>query len=280
MRIAVFRWSVVVLLVGAAASAARAQDTTEPAEATEFSLEDLEGAKALEEAAEQQEEPPPPAEGELVKTATDEGIDLTMQDRIKAVARKTFVKTGRFEFHPNLMFTVNDPFIRNFAAGGRLSWHLNEAFAVEVGGGYIPPFFVQQLEPVELLEDELALINADNKLLALADVGVTFSPLYGKMAVFGDSIIHFDGFLSGGVGATFDNGIDLIHPAMNVGVGGRVFLSRWLVVRADVRDYIYPQDKAGLSTLQNLIFVSFGFGFYFPFDFEYQYEAARVNKNG
>ena len=276
MRITVFRWSVVVAALVALASPGRAQETTE------FSLEDLEGAKALEDAAAKEEEQlaPEPSEGELIKTATDEGIDLTMQDRIKAVARKTFLKTGRFELEPNMMFTVNDPFIRSFAAGGRVSWHINEAFALEVGGGYIPPFFVQKLEPVDLLRKELALINADNTLFALADVGLTFSPLYGKMAVFGDGIIHFDGFVSAGVGATFDNGADVVHPAMNVGVGGRIFLTRWLVLRGDLRDYIYPQDTAGISTLQNLVFVSVGLGFYFPLDFDYQFEAARVNKNG
>jgi outer membrane beta-barrel protein len=276
MRVTVFRWSVVVAALVALAMPGRAQETTE------FSLEDLEGAKALEEAAAKEEEQPAPepSEGELIKTATDEGIDLTMQDRIKAVARKTFLKTGRFELEPNMMFTVNDPFIRSFAAGGRVSWHINEAFALEIGGGYIPPFFVQKLEPVDLLRKELALINADNTLFALADVGLTFSPLYGKMAVFGDGIIHFDGFVSAGVGATFDNGADVVHPAMNVGVGGRIFLTRWLVLRGDLRDYIYPQDKAGISTLQNLVFVSLGLGFYFPLDFDYQFEAARVNKNG
>jgi outer membrane beta-barrel protein len=276
MRVTVFRWSVVVAALVALAMPGRAQETTE------FSLEDLEGAKALEEAAAKEEEQPAPepSEGELIKTATDEGIDLTMQDRIKAVARKTFLKTGRFELEPNMMFTVNDPFIRSFAAGGRVSWHINEAFALEIGGGYIPPFFVQKLEPVDLLRKELALINADNTLFALADVGLTFSPLYGKMAVFGDGIIHFDGFVSAGVGATFDNGADVVHPAMNVGVGGRIFLTRWLVLRGDLRDYIYPQDKAGISTLQNLVFVSVGLGFYFPLDFDYQFEAARVNKNG
>jgi outer membrane beta-barrel protein len=274
MRVTVFRWPVVVAALVALAVPGRAQETTE------FSLEDLEGAKALEEAAKGEESAPAPSEDGLIKTATDEGIDLTMQDRIKAVARKTFLKTGRFELEPNMMFTVNDPFIRSFAAGGRVSWHINEAFALEIGGGYIPPFFVQKLEPVDLLRKELALINADNTLFALADVGVTFSPLYGKMAVFGDGIIHFDGFVSAGVGAAFDNGADLVHPAMNVGVGGRIFLTRWLVVRGDLRDYIYPQDKAGISTLQNLVFVSVGLGFYFPLDFDYRFEAARVNKNG
>lgn len=274
MRHIVFRWSVVVAAALAVAMPGRAQ------ESTEFSLEDLEGEKALESAASQEEAPAPAPEGDLTRSATDEGIDLTLQDRIKAMARKTFLKTGRFELQPSMMFTVNDPFFRSFAAAGRVSWHINEAFALEIGGGYIPPFFVQELEPVGLLRKELALINADNKLFALADVGLTFSPLYGKMAVFGDGIIHFDGFVSAGLGATFDNGVDVIHPAMNVGVGGRIFLTRWLVVRGDLRDYIYPQEKAGISTLQNLVFVSVGLGIYFPLDFDYQYEAARVNKNG
>ena len=197
-----------------------------------------------------------------------------------AVSRKTFLKAGRFELQPNIMMTVNDSFFRSFALSGRLAWHLNDSFALEVGGGYIPGFLVQKLDPVDQLREGLALINADNKPFAIVDVGLTFSPLYGKVAFLGDSIINFDGFLSAGVGAAFDNGVDVVHPAMNVGVGARIFIFRWLVLRGDIRDYVYPQDKADISTLQNLMFVSVGIGFYFPFDFDYQYEAARVNKNG
>lgn len=222
----------------------------------------------------------PAAPVDPAKTATDEGIDLTLQDRIKAVSRKTFLKTGRFELTPSAMMTVNDPFYRTIALGGRVAWHVNEAFALEVGGAYVPPFFIQELEPVDLVREELTLINADNDVVGLADVGVTFSPLYGKVALLGDSIIHFDGFISSGVGVTFDDGADLFHPTMNIGVGGRIFLNRWLVIRADVRDYVYPQDKGFVSTLQNLLFVGVGLGIYFPLDFDYQFEAARVNKNG
>jgi outer membrane beta-barrel protein len=222
-----------------------------------------------------------PAEAPVTgKTATDEGIDLTLQDRIKAVARKTFLKANRFELVPMAGVTMNDAFFQTWAVGGRLSYHLHDAFALEVGGMYVPPGFAQTLEPVQVLRNELKMINTDNKLIGMADIGFTFSPMYGKVALFGDAIIHFDGFLQGGVGATFDNGADLVHPAMNVGAGVRVFLLRWLALRADVRDVIYPQDKLQISTLQNLLFVNLGVAFYLPFDFEYQYEAARVNQNG
>jgi outer membrane beta-barrel protein len=214
------------------------------------------------------------------KTATDEGIDLTLQDRIKAVARKTFLKAGRFELDPMVQVTVNDAFIRTWAVGGRAAWHINDAFALELGGGWVPPGFTQRLEPAELLKEKLALINIDNTLVGMADIGLTFSPLYGKVAVFGDGIVNFDGFLSAAVGATFDNGQDVFHPAMTVGLGTRVFLTRWLVLRGDLRNTLYPQEKSQISTLQNLVFVGVGVGFYLPPDFDYQYEAARVNPNG
>ncbi|MBM4279481.1 MAG: outer membrane beta-barrel domain-containing protein [Deltaproteobacteria bacterium] len=214
------------------------------------------------------------------KTATDEGIDLTLQDRIKAVARKTFLKAGRFELDPMVQVTVNDAFIRTWSVGGRAAWHINDAFALELGGGWVPPGFTQRLEPAELLKEKLALINIDNQLVGMADIGLTFSPLYGKGAVFGDGIVNFDGFLSAAVGATFDNGQDVVHPAMTVGIGTRVFLTRWLVLRGDVRNTLYPQEKSLISTLQNLLFVGVGVGFYLPPDFAYQYEAARVNPNG
>jgi outer membrane beta-barrel protein len=267
------RCSLVVVVLGLSAVAAGAE------EPTELSLDD--GADAAPEAETPASSPPTTADTpETGKTATDEGIDLTLQDRIKAVARKTFLKAGRFELDPMVQVTVNDPFIRTWAVGGRLAWHINDAFALEVGGGYVPPTFAQRLEPAELLKERLALINIDNTLVGMADVGLTFSPLYGKVALFGDGIAHFDGFVSAGVGATFDNGADVVHPAMNIGAGARMYLTRWLVLRGDIRNTMYPQEKAQISTLQNLVFVGVGLGFYLPPDFEYQYEAARVNPNG
>lgn len=211
-------------------------------------------------------------------SALDEGINLTLQDRIKAVSRKVFLKANRFELFPALGVTTNDPFYRTWSIDGRAAWHVNDALAIEVGGAYVPPFFVEKLPMVDLLREEARLINVDAKLLGRADAGITFSPLYGKVAILSDAIIHFDAFAIAGAGAVFDTNQDLVHPSMDVGAGLRVFLLRWLVVRADLRDYVYPQDRSGISTLQNLLTLNLGVGFYLPPDFEYQYEAAKVRK--
>ncbi len=206
----------------------------------------------------------------------DEGINLTLKDRIKAVSRKVFLKENRFELQPAVMVTTNDPFKRTWSLAGRVAYHLNDAFAFEVGGAYVPPFFVEKLAPLDQLRQQQRLINADADVIGLADAGITFSPVYGKLAVLSDAIIHFDAFAIAGAGAVFDTNKDPVHPTMDIGAGLRVFLLRWLVVRTDLRDYIYPQDRQSISTLQNLLLFSMGVGFYFPFDFQYRYEAARV----
>ena len=211
-------------------------------------------------------------------SALDEGINLTLQDRIKAVSRKVFLKANRFELFPSIGVTTNDPFYRTWSIDGRAAWHINDALAIEIGGAYVPPFFIEKLPAVDLLREQAQLINADAKLLGRADAGITFSPVYGKVAILSDAIIHFDAFAVAGGGAVFDTNQEFAHPSMDIGAGVRVFLLRWLVVRADMRDYVYPQDRYGISTLQNLLTFNLGVGFYLPPDFDYQYEAAKVRK--
>lgn len=224
------------------------------------------------------EAPAAAAAPDVPVSALDEGINLTLQDRIKAISRKVFLKANRFELFPALGVTTNDPFYRTWSIDGRAAWHLNDALAIEVGGAYVPPFFIEKLPTVDLLREQAQLINADAKLLGRVDAGITFSPLYGKVAILSDAIIHFDAFAIAGAGAVFDTNQEFVHPSMDVGAGVRVFLLRWLVVRADLRDYVYPQDRYAISTLQNLLTLNLGVGFYLPPDFDYQYEAAKVRK--
>jgi outer membrane beta-barrel protein len=231
----------------------------------------------------------PAAPPESGNSALDEGINLTLEDRIKAVSRKVFLKEGRFELAPLLSVTTNDPFFRHWGVGGRAAYHVNDAFALEGGVMVVPPGFRENLPPLDLLRERAALINADAKLIGLSDVGVTFSPVYGKVAILSDAIIHFDTFVAAGAGVVSDSNGDLfgrddakrfsgMHPTMDVGAGLRVFLLRWLVARVDLRDYVYPQDRANISTLQNLLIVNAGVGFFLPPDFEYRYEASKVRR--
>ena len=87
---------------------------------------------------------------------------------------------------------------------------------------------IEKLPTVDLLREQAQLINADSKLLGRADAGITFSPIYGKVAILSDAIIHFDAFAVAGGGAVFDTNfsdvdpLNFVHPAMDVGAGMRV----------------------------------------------------------
>jgi outer membrane beta-barrel protein len=198
---------------------------------------------------------------------------LKLQDRIRAVSRRTFIKDGRFELLPFAGVSTSDAFRRHWTLGARGSYHLNDALSIDVGGAGV--VFPEDLFPVTFLDGAPPVPKGEN-LLGYVDGGVTFAPLYGKLSLMSEWVIHFDAFLSGGLGATFSSDAGIFHPAMEVGVGARVFLTRWMVVRADLRNYTYPQSLANLVKIQNLAILNVGLGFYFPFEFSYPYEAKKV----
>lgn len=236
----------------------------------------------------QAQAPAPPAEGrggadsdlaaeskDAGETVAEEGSGTgrTLQERIRAVSRRVFLKRGRFELEPQFGFTANDALNRAWSFGARGSYHFNEEFALDFGGG---GGFSQQLDDVRLFDADPEALNEARagtpKQYGYADVGVTFSPFYGKLALMAEQVIHFDGFISGGLGAVIDDSAEAVHPAIELGVGGRVFVSRWLCIRADVRNYTYPLTVARELTFPSALILSFGVGVFLPFDFDYSNE--------
>lgn len=226
--------------------------------------------------------PPPPGDTDLTEesagagstTATDEeGTGRTLQERIRAVSRRVFLKRQRFELEPQFGFTTNDALNRAWSFGARGSYHFNEEFAIDFGGG---GGFNQQLDDVRLLGASPDALDAARKgtpaQVGYGDIGVTFSPFYGKLALMAEQVIHFDGFISGGLGAVVDNSPEVVHPAVELGVGGRVFLTRWLTIRADLRNYVYPLTVVDELTFPSALILSLGLGFHLPFDFDYSTE--------
>lgn len=214
---------------------------------------------------------------------SEDSVGRPLADRIKAVSRKFFLKKNRFELTPAFGLSVNDAFFRNYILQLDATYHIMEPFAVElrVGGA----FAGEPLEPVSFLRDEFKVLTGLVRPIYLADISGTFTPLYGKTSLFSDWIWHYDMYVAGGLGVT---GVSILsgtrldisaiahQPTLNVGGGMRGFVTKWMVVHVDVRDYIYPSVTDGLSNIQNLLVLSIGAGFYFPFDFEYEYDGYKV----
>lgn len=213
----------------------------------------------------------------------DENVGKPLSDRIKAVSRKFFLKKNRFELTPAVGASVNDPFFRNYVLQLDATYHVAESFAVELRLGL--PVFGEPLGPIDFLRSEYDTLTNIVRPAYYGHVSGVFTPLYGKVAMFSEWIWHYDLYMAGGVGVT---GIGILSganldmaaighmPSMNVGVGMRSFITKWMVVHVDARDYIYPSVTEGLSNVQNLFIISVGAGFFFPFDFDYEYEGYKV----
>lgn len=210
-------------------------------------------------------------EGEETQEADETGTGKTLQERIRAVSRRVFLKRQRFELVPLFGFTTNDPLNRAWSFGGRASWHFNEELAVDVGGG---GGFNQPLQDLRIINPEAdGEFPTGQPQLGYADVGVTFSPFYGKLALMAEQVAHFDGFISGGLGAVFTQTGNVANPAFEIGLGTRVFVTRWLTMRADLRNYTYPTFFSQKLTFPNSLIVSIGAGIHFPLDFDYSSEV-------
>jgi outer membrane beta-barrel protein len=83
--------------------------------------------------------------------------------------------------------------------------------------------------------------------------------MYGKFAGFGDFIFHYDAYIDGGLGVIRTKPEAVIDPDnrkfdwntlvnFDVGIGLRIFFTRWLAAVVEVRDLMYF-DKIEATTI-------------------------------
>ncbi len=205
--------------------------------------------------------------GEAKKAKAEDEEDLS--DRIKAVQRKVFLKKQRLELFPYFGFDLNDPFFTHLVLGGSLSYHLVDSLSIDARGGFV--FASIEKNIVRIIRTEAgAILENPPEFQFHADVDLTWAPLYGKISLFGDAILHFDTYVSGGPGVFgTDEGV---NPSFNVGIGQRYFINKWLTFRAELRNYMFIEERNNASSLQNLMVVGLFVSLFLPTSFEYEFQ--------
>ena len=192
-----------------------------------------------------------------------------LSDRIKSVQRKVFLKRHRFELYPHFGIDLNDAFYAHLVLGGSVGFHVVDSLSLEGRFGYVLDSIEQ--EPIRFVRRSAgALPERPPRFELHGELDVLWAPIYGKVSLFGEGILHFDTYLAvgGGVFKT-DAGVS---PAVNFGVGQRVFVNDWLVVRAEIRDYVFPDTRNNESDLQNLLMVNLSISAFLPTAFEHDYQ--------
>jgi len=201
---------------------------------------------------------------------------LVEDDRVKSIQRKVFLKTHRFELLPTIFLSLNDPFYSKWGGSLRGSFFLSDTVAIAVHVSFY------ELLPTDDVKTAKAnfqsrIFYSEPKWSMLG--AVEWSPIYGKATIF-NTIIHFDGFILGGLGAmwtdTSSTPLNSSNPsqgtrgpsiAAELGIGLRFMTTDWLSVNLALINTAYVDQPAGTTkgAIQNILAINAGISFFFPF---------------
>ncbi len=219
---------------------------------------------------------------------------------IWAVQRVWAKKDGRFELFPSWGISMNDPYVSHQAASLSASYYITEVLAIGLNFLWYGELNNDKDLNFQITRSFRVLIPINEYLLGW-NLNFSYTPLYGKFSVFRKFIFNWDVWITGGVGMLWTRPIPVIDVeyrkfdwgwrfAGNLGIGIRIFLTRYLAIATELRDYMYMEelenthvatteaerrDKKnwlGGSQFTNNVMWQFGLCFYFPFDVTYKYE--------
>lgn len=212
-----------------------------------------------------------------------------LSDRIPAVSGALFLKAGRHELTPIFDLSLADAFRQKLMVGLAYSYHFSEVWAVTgrfsytvlshgAGAAKVCP------TPEQCGAPTAAELNTlPGNLTMQGDVGIEFSPIYGKVSLIAEKVLHFDVYLTLGGGVTgyglIKNGADAsgMSPSLLAGVGQRYFIDSWLAVRLELLDTVYFQPTGKVaSQLSNQMMFTVGLSFFFPTTFTYKHHIGEM----
>ena len=174
------------------------------------------------------------------------------REEIYAVQQVYALRINRVELIPSISQSLNDPFVSHTGIGLGLNYWWTNVLAL--GVNFI---WYEGLES----ESELAFQVRRGTRLSVpinqyqfgAHLNFTYVPVYGKFSMFNEFIFQYDAYIVGGVGLMRTRPVPVVDPevrrfdfdvriAFNVGIGLRVFVTRWLAIFAELRDYMYLEQ--------------------------------------
>jgi outer membrane beta-barrel protein len=203
--------------------------------------------------------------------------------KVQPISGQLYRKAGRLELTPGLERSLNDAFFTKYLFGAKATWHLTEWLAVggSFAGGFSDQTGSTQVCPPSqgcrsATKAQLAAVPGEVKMKGGVEVG--FAPVYGKLNLLAEKVVHLDLSLLAGadwiayreVLAPPSSPHQAVSPGTKAAVGGhlglgsRLFLAEWGALRLELKDYLYAASVAGESKLQQQLMVELGLSFFLP----------------
>jgi outer membrane beta-barrel protein len=212
--------------------------------------------------------------------APRERVDLDLDSRIQPVSGSLFVKAGRHELGPNLGISLSDAFFTKYMVGLRYAYHAGETLSLGISGSWAtstPSGAVARCNPQGQdcrTPSKRDLAHTPGDFGAVVGLDASWAPLYGKISVLAESVLHFDTYLlvGGGVLQTriAPPGAQAVEegwtPEGHVALGQRYYLGPWGTIRLELRDMLYGitvQGRQGpADRLENQLMFHLGLSFF------------------
>ena len=184
--------------------------------------------------------------------------DGTGSGKRKGVQRRDFLKRHRFELSGVGGFYASDALSSTYSYGGALAYYPSEDFGVEV---------LVTRSPVRFrLEEPFTSFDQEHHFApGIAWQGIAsllWSPIHAKLKFTDKTIIHSDIFVVAGAGRTFHESV--MGLTYEGGLGIKLYVSHYVTLRFDVRDFLLPQEVLGRGRITNNITVLGGVSVWLP----------------
>ncbi len=230
---------------GDASPAEQKPAADQPPTATDTSADQSEGA-ADSDANDDEES----AESALHGLACLEG-DAT-GGRRKGVQRRDFLKKHKFELSALGGFYASDALSSTYSYGGALAFYPSEDFGLEVLLTRTPMQF--RLEQPFTAFDQQTHFTPSVAWQGI--FSLLWSPIHAKFKFNENTIIHGDLFAVAGAGRTAD--ATVLGLTWEAGLGAKLYFSRFVAFRLDLRDFLLPQEVLGRGRITNNVTVLAG----------------------
>lgn len=197
------------------------------------------------------------AQDEPAANTLDGDLNNTWGERrdIRVIQHRLYEKVGRHQITLSGGIIPNNPFVDYYPIGLRYGYYLIESLALELGGSYIGDTFSSQGDLEAFLSGAGVNVDLLDQQMWRASMGVSWSPFYGKIAILGLKLVHFDlhfgaGFGVVGVESITENRLTTeseFKPEGNLGAGFNFFISDMFSIGLDYRQYLFQKAGGGVS---------------------------------
>jgi outer membrane beta-barrel protein len=188
--------------------------------------------------------------------AEDEAGCADQGPKRKGVQKRDFLKRHRFELTAWGGFYAADLLSTSYTYGGAVGFWFTEDFGVEAS--LLVTRFDLAVERPITDTFQGAVFKPSNAFVAVANL--MWSPVHLKVRWTEHAIAHGDFIFTLGGGDTFHDTAQGV--TLDVGLGLKLYPTRFFTLRFDLRDYLTVQEAVSVQKLSNNLVGTFGLSFW------------------